>query len=155
MPRTLYRLKPLTVERTKTPGRYADGGGLYLIVKPGPRRSCAFPYRRGAKATELGLGSLNDVPVVEAARKLQSFAWCWNRTVTLERIASAKLRRKALRDARTVTFEAAARNCHERHKATWRSAQYVSDWLRKLKLHPSPKLETTAWLTWIWPPSKG
>lgn len=37
MPRTLNRLKPLAVERTKTPGRYADGGGLYLIVKPGPR----------------------------------------------------------------------------------------------------------------------
>ena len=34
MPRTLNRLKPLSVERTKAPGRYADGGGLYLIVKP-------------------------------------------------------------------------------------------------------------------------
>ena len=34
---TLYRLKPLTISKAKNPGRYADGGGLYLIVKPGPR----------------------------------------------------------------------------------------------------------------------
>jgi hypothetical protein len=53
MPRTLNRLKPLTVERTKTSGRYADGGGLYLVVKPGPRKSWAFIYRRGSKMTEL------------------------------------------------------------------------------------------------------
>ena len=39
MPRTLNRLKPLAVEKMKTPGRYSDGGGLYLIVKPGPRKS--------------------------------------------------------------------------------------------------------------------
>jgi hypothetical protein len=32
MPR-INRLKPLAVDKAKTPGRYADGGGLYLIVK--------------------------------------------------------------------------------------------------------------------------
>jgi hypothetical protein len=56
MPRTLHHLKPLTVEKAKTPGRYSHGGGLYLVVKPGPRKSWAFIYRRGAKTTELGLG---------------------------------------------------------------------------------------------------
>ena len=74
MPRSLNRLKPLAVERIKAPGRYADGGGLYLIVKPGPRKSWAFIYRRGAKMTELGLGGASDVPMVaarEAAAELR------------------------------------------------------------------------------------
>jgi Arm DNA-binding domain len=66
MPRTLNRLKPLAVEKAKTPGRHADGGGLYLTVKPGPRKSWAFIYRRGAKVTELGLGSTSAVPLVDA-----------------------------------------------------------------------------------------
>jgi hypothetical protein len=35
MPRTLNRLKPLAVERRRTPGGHADGGGLYVVVKPG------------------------------------------------------------------------------------------------------------------------
>ena len=55
MSRTLNRLKPLAVDKAKTLGRHADGGGLYLVVKPGPRKSWAFIYRRGAKMTELGL----------------------------------------------------------------------------------------------------
>jgi hypothetical protein len=42
MPRTLNRLKSLRVAKAKTLGRYADGGGLYLVVKPGPRKSWAF-----------------------------------------------------------------------------------------------------------------
>jgi hypothetical protein len=64
MSRTLNRLKPLAVDKAKTPGRYADGGGLYLVVKPGPRKSWAFIYRRGAKMTELGLGGVGDVTLV-------------------------------------------------------------------------------------------
>ena len=56
MRRTINRLKPLTVDKAKPPGRYGDGGGLSLVVKPGPRKSWAFTYRRGAKMTELGLG---------------------------------------------------------------------------------------------------
>jgi hypothetical protein len=39
-----HRLKPLTVDKAKGTGRYADGGGLYLVVKPGPRKSWAFIY---------------------------------------------------------------------------------------------------------------
>ena len=66
MPRTLNRLKPLAVDKAKRPGRYADGGGLYLVVKPAPRKSWAFIYRRGAKMTELGLASLADVSLVAA-----------------------------------------------------------------------------------------
>ncbi len=66
MSRTLNRLKPLAVDKAKKPGRHADGGGLYLIVKPGGRKSWAFIYRRGAKTTELGLGSLADVALVAA-----------------------------------------------------------------------------------------
>ena len=66
MPRTLHRLKPLAVDKAKTPGRYADGGGLYLVVKPGPRKSWGFIYRRDTKMTELGLGGLADVPLVAA-----------------------------------------------------------------------------------------
>ena len=47
MPRTLDRLKPLAAGRVKAIGRYADGGGLCLVVKPGPRPSRAFRYGRG------------------------------------------------------------------------------------------------------------
>ena len=66
MSRTLNRLKPPAVDKAKTPGRYSDGGGLYLVVKPGPRKSWGFIYRRGAKMTELGLGGVADVTLIAA-----------------------------------------------------------------------------------------
>lgn len=66
MTRTLNRLKPLTVDKIKQIGRHADGGNLFLVVKPGPRKTWAFIYRRGAKTTELGLGSVGTVSLVDA-----------------------------------------------------------------------------------------
>lgn len=140
MPRTLNRLKPLTVERTKTSGRYADGGGLYLVVKPGPRKSWGFIYRRGSKMTELGLGGVSNVPLVaarEAAAKLR---------LVLSQGGDPKTHRerrrqaKALEDARTITFENAARNYHERHKAKWHSDKYSLQWIRALEIHVFPRI---------------
>ena len=65
MPR-INRLKPLAVEKAKIPGRHARWWRPLPVVKPGPRKSWAFIYRRGAKTTELGLGSLSDVSLVAA-----------------------------------------------------------------------------------------
>jgi hypothetical protein len=116
MSRTLNRLKPLAVDKAKTPRRYADGGGLYLVVKPGPRKSWAFIYRRGTKMTELGLGGIADVTLVaaraEAAALREVLSQGGDPRAHRERVRQAK----ALEDARSVTFEAAARSYHERHK---------------------------------------
>jgi Arm domain-containing DNA-binding protein/integrase-like protein len=140
MPRTLHRLKPLAVDKAKTPGRYADGGGLYLIVKLGPRRSWAFLYRKGEKATELGLGSVKDVSLVEAREKATELRGVIDKGGDPKVHRERKAQEQALQDARTITFEAAARNYHERHKAKWRSDRYVHQWLRVLELHAFPKL---------------
>src|SRR5262249_5571505 len=131
MPRTLSRLKPLAVEKAKTPGRYADGGGLYLVVKPGPRKSWAFIYRRGKKTTELGLGSTDDVPLVAARAEAAGLREVLSQGGDPRAHRERKRQAKALEDARSITFETAARNYHERHKVKWRSAQYAHAWLRQ------------------------
>lgn len=144
MHRTLNRLKPLAVEKAKTPGRYADGGGLYLIVKPGPRRSWAFMYRRGTKITEMGLGSPSDVSLVSARAEAAELREVLNRGSDPKAHRERKRRAKALEDARTITFETAARRYHERHKAKWHSEEYTRAWLRCLELHAFPKI----WCAW-------
>lgn len=140
MPRTLNRLKPLAVEKAKTPGRHADGGGLYLVVKPGPRKSWAFIYRRGAKMTELGLGSIADVSLVAARAEAAEMREVLSRGGDPRAHRERKRQAKALEDARTITFEKAARNYHERHKAKWHSAWYIKSWLRVLELHAFPEI---------------
>lgn len=140
MLRTLNRLKPLAVERAKTPGRHADGGGLYLVVKPGPRRSWAFIYRRGLKMTELGLGSLADVSLVAARTEAAELRAVLSQGGDPKAHRGRKRQAKALEDARSITFETAARNYHERHKAAWHSASYVKSWLRVLEIHVFPAI---------------
>lgn len=139
MPR-INRLKPLAVDKAKTPGRHADGGGLYMIVKPGPRKSWAFIYRRGAKTTELGLGSLADVPLVAARAKAAELREVLSQGSDPRAHRERKRQAKALEDARSITFETAARRYHERHKAKWHSDQYSRSWLRGLELHAFPKI---------------
>lgn len=140
MPRTLNRLKPLSVERTKAPGRYADGGGLYLIVKPGPRKSWGFIYRRGAKMTELGLGGVSNLPLVAAREVAAELRLVLSQGGDPRTHRERRRQAKALEDARTITFEAAARGYHERHKAKWHSDKYSLQWIRVLEIHAFPKI---------------
>jgi integrase len=140
MRRTLNRLKPLAVDKTKTPGRYADGGGLYLVVKPGPRKSWAFIYRRGGKMTELGLGGLESVPLVDARIEAAELRGVLAAGGDPKAHRERKRQAKALEDARTISFETAARRYHERHKAKWHSEQYTRGWLRCLEIHAFPKI---------------
>ena len=140
MPRTLNRLKALTVEKTKMPGRCADGGGLYLVVKPGPRKSWAFIYRRGAKMTELGLGGVAAVTPVAARAESAELREVLSQGGDPRAHRERKRHAKALEDARTVTFEAAARRYHDRHKAAWHSDRYARQWISALEIHAFRKI---------------
>jgi integrase len=140
MSRILNRLKPLAIDKAKIPGRYADGGGLYLIVKPGPRKSWAFIYRRSAKMTELGLGGLADVTLVAARAEAAELRKVLGEGSDPRAHRERKRQAKALEDARSVMFEAAARNYHKRHSPNWRSEQYSRQWLRALEIHAFPPI---------------
>src|SRR5436309_59229 len=74
---TGQRLTALRVRTIKTPGRYGDGNGLYLVVDPsGARRWVLRVVARG-KRCDLGLGSV----------KLVSLAKARDEAIELRRIA--------------------------------------------------------------------
>lgn len=53
----LHKLKPLLIARELSPGRYGDGGGLYLQVGNNETKSWIFRYRVGRREREMGLSS--------------------------------------------------------------------------------------------------
>lgn len=76
MARELDKLDPQTVRNLTKPGRYGDGGKLWLIVNDNGKKRWAFLYRSkpaGAKGRgrlrEMGLGSLIDVSLKKARQK--------------------------------------------------------------------------------------
>jgi integrase len=70
MSRPQNKLKAIQVSADLKPGRYSDGGGLYLVVDE-RRRRWVFRYTRNGKTTDLGLGSVKDVSLKDARRKVE------------------------------------------------------------------------------------
>lgn len=73
MARQLNKLTTRTLAGLKEPGRYSDGGGLYLSISANGGRRWVFLYTRDGKTREMGLGSAADgqVALAEARRKAQ------------------------------------------------------------------------------------
>jgi hypothetical protein len=63
-----------TVEAAKGTGRYSDGNGLYLVVRPGGSKQWVFLYRRDGKLKEMGLGSPLKGVTLPMARDLRDEA---------------------------------------------------------------------------------
>jgi integrase len=70
MSRSQNKLKAIQVTADLKPGRYSDGGGLYLVIDD-RRRRWVLRYTRNGKTTDLGLGSVTGTRAVslKGARK--------------------------------------------------------------------------------------
>ena len=68
MARITNSLSDTRVKSLSVPGRYADGNGLYLYVKPSGARSWVYRWKEQGKRRELGLGGY---PTVSLARARQ------------------------------------------------------------------------------------
>ena len=138
MARGINRLKPLQIDRLGTPGRYADGGGLYLSVSKSGAKAWVFLYMRSGKRRELGLGALQDVPVADARAKAATL-----RTV-LDKGGDPQAERDRQRAeaAPAVTFKDAAEQYIAAHKAGWRNAKHAQQWENTLSTYAYPEMGT-------------
>lgn len=140
MARGINRLKPLQIERLSTPGRYSDGGGLYLVVGKTGAKAWAFLYMRDGKRRELGLGALNDAPVADARAKAAALRSVLDKggdpqaARDQQRIAAAPPR----------TFKDAAKDYITDNKAGWRNAKHLQQWKNTLETYAYPEIGTLA-----------
>lgn len=134
MPRKLHNaLTPLTVKNAK-PGRHADGGGLYLLVKPTGAKSWVFRATIAGKVRDVGLGpaglggtSLADARTLAMGKALEAAAGsvpvsdCRKRTLEAKQAQAAKAGKtfKQVADAFIALRESGWRN--DKHKAQWRA----------------------------------
>jgi integrase len=130
MARQQKALTVLKIRALKEPGRYSDGGGLYLYVSKAGSRSWVFRYRDRAtmKHRDKGLGPLADVTLEQARDKA---ARC--RTSLLEGtdpIDATKVaaQARAVAKAKQVTFGTCADRYIAAHKAGWRNLKHAGQW---------------------------
>jgi integrase len=67
--RVSNKLSAREVTALTTPGRHADGNGLYLAVRPGGSRQWIFLYRWSGKLREMGLGPTSELTLKAAREK--------------------------------------------------------------------------------------
>jgi len=125
---TAARLKSLTKA-----GRYSDGDGLFLEVKPSGRRSWILRANCGGKRRDIGLGSFKSVDLGDAREAAHQI----RRQIAqgLDPIAERQRERQMI-----PNFREAAKIVHGEHKASWKNGKHQSQWLSTLESYAFPKL---------------
>ena len=136
----------LTTDRAKRltdPGRYGDGGGLYLVVAPGGSRSWVLRVQQAGKRTDRGLGGYPAITLA-TARRLAEDARVTVRRDGLELRKPVAARRGSGRAAprvKRMTFEAVARNVHAMNvdAGLW-CDRNADQWLHRAEHHLFPAI---------------
>ena len=118
------------VRRTVTPGRYADGGTLYLHIAPGGSKSWVQRITVRGRRRDLGLGAWPVVSLAEARTRALA-----NRVLVERGGDPLASKRKAV-----PTFREASQRTYEANRPRWRSAKVAAVWMQRAERHAFPKL---------------
>ena len=139
--RTIHKLTPDFVRRkSKRPGLYSDGGGLYLRVTPPSAASWVYRYMLGGNAREMGLGPYPAISLPVARDKAAEA-----RTVKahgMDPIAARNAQRheQRLLEARTITFHECADAYIAANEAAWKNPKHGKLWGATLQTYAFPVL---------------
>jgi len=134
--RELNRLSAMQVKNLK-PGKYADGGGLWLHKRPDGGGQWFLRVTIHGRRREMGLGSLQFVSLKEA----RDSADHWRRVVRAGKDPikeREKERRLAARDQHTLATVAV--EAFEARKAELKNDGKSGRWFSPLELHVLPKI---------------
>jgi integrase len=136
--RSLNRLTALMVQRLKVPGYYPDGGNLYLRVSEAGTKSWSFIFTRHGKTREMGLGVF-PVVTLEGAREkaLEARRMIQAGEDPIDKRQANKAAQQ-LSEAKRITFEKAAAQYIESHRAGWKNEKHASQWETTLMTYAYP-----------------
>ena len=136
--RGINKLSAAQVTKSTKPGRYSDGGGLYLQVSKFGTKSWLFRYMIGGKAFQMGLGSLRTFSLAEARERAKE-----ERQLMTRGLNPIEERRKKVvainaADANRVTFRQAAQRFIAAKSPEWKNAKHGAQWISTLETYVFP-----------------
>lgn len=138
MARGIDRLTALKVERTKQPGLYADGGGLYLRVTREGTRNWVYRFMLNRDAHWMGLGPLHTIGLAEARARAAECRKQRHDGVDPIEARKAQRQRARLDAARSKTFKECADAFIAAHRAGWRNPKHAAQWTATLATYVHP-----------------
>jgi integrase len=122
------------------PGRYADGGGLYLQVREVGTKAWLFRFMLDGRARAMGLGPVNDVPLTEARELAQNCRRLLRDGVDPIEARRAKRLQGRLEAAKAITFRECAEKLIASQEAAWRNSKHRQQWRNTLATYADPVL---------------
>lgn len=117
------------------PGRYADGGGLYLVIdQNGHKRwvlRLVVPAR--GKRCDISLGGVATVSLADAREEADRW-----RKLARDGGDPITARQERRRREAIPTFRMAAENVHEGHAKAWKNPKHVQQWINTLEQYAFP-----------------
>ncbi|WP_448577746.1 tyrosine-type recombinase/integrase [Thermaurantiacus sp.] len=130
MPRHL--LSAAAVEALATPGRHADGGGLYLHVRTGGSKNWVVRVQKNGRRRDIGLGGYPKLRLADARKRAAEVLR--QIELGLDPVAERK------RAAGMPSFRQAAAARHRELEKGFRNAKHRAQWLSSLEAHVCPVL---------------
>jgi integrase len=122
------------------PGRFGDGGGLYLVIKT--VKHWVFRYVRDGRMREMGLGAAIGRDAVSLSDARQKARELWDiHKAGREPLAERRAGRMAIVAAAIGsgrTFKQAAEEFIELHRASWHNARHAGQWETTLAQYVYP-----------------
>ena len=139
---------------TTKPGRYGDGGGLYLVVAPTGSRKWVYRFSWNGRVTETGLGSAHDVTLAEARD-----AAAEKRKMVKAGVNPVQANRDAAKLSLSIpTFGQAADAYVAAKQSEWRNEKHAAQWAMTLTRYadglrglPVDQVDTAAVLSVLQP----
>lgn len=124
----MHRLTARKVETAKA-GTYADGGNLYLRVRPSGSRSWVFRYVTNGKPREIGMGSLSLAEARDKAADMRKEVAAGRDPLHVIRPPEEKKPR---------TFQVVALETIEALRPGWRNPKHAQQWANTLRDYVFP-----------------
>jgi integrase len=132
------KLTALAFRNATKPGKYQDGDGLFLLVKPSGARSWLLRAQVDGKRREFGIGPAADIGLAEARERAAAIRKQYRDGI--DPVAAKRAARSALREI--PTFKGAAETVHGERKGGWRNPKHRDQWLSSLDTYAFPSLGT-------------
>ncbi|MBF0416641.1 MAG: tyrosine-type recombinase/integrase [Magnetococcales bacterium] len=134
------QLTALKVAKIRKVGLHADGGNLYLQVSGLQAKSWIFRFRMTGRDRTMGLGSVQDVPLVEArARATEARRQVQSGIDPIDTRQQARQQEEAKR----TTFKDCAVAFIQAHKDGWSNPKHIAQWTSTLTTYAFPAIGET------------
>ena len=124
------KLTVARIDKLSDPGRYSDGGCLFLVVTKSGAKQWIVRLTIHGRQTDLGLGGYSYTGLEEAREE----------AARLRKLARRGVDPRVERRKKILTFEAAAQEVHQSLVPTWRSSGHSQRWLSSLETYVFPTL---------------